>query len=118
MTLAGGPFSLTRPFSMTMTRSKRRNRSASGCMTMMRVRSRNIGPSTSSSRRNLAVGASTAPKGSSSNVTEAVLRYAARAMATRAFCPPDKATPRAPINAESPPSMTLRSDSKEAQYSA
>eukprot|EP00438_Fugacium_kawagutii_P030664 Skav222432 [mRNA] locus=scaffold2883:30494:31873:+ [translate_table: standard] len=68
-----------------------------------------MSPARSSSRIHAAVGASTDPKGSSSSSSSALGLYAARARATRAFWPPDKLMPRAPMKASSPPGSNFKS---------
>mmetsp|Transcript_52059 Transcript_52059/g.158041 ORF Transcript_52059/g.158041 Transcript_52059/m.158041 type:complete len:229 (+) Transcript_52059:904-1590(+) len=118
ITSCGLPCSLMQPFSKISTLLKCLSRSESGCSTTKRVRPSSKGPRISLSSKALAVGASTAPKGSSSSTKRADARYAARAMFTRAFCPPDKEMPRAPIKELSPPSNVSKSASSDAHRMA
>mmetsp|Transcript_41831 Transcript_41831/g.119642 ORF Transcript_41831/g.119642 Transcript_41831/m.119642 type:complete len:105 (+) Transcript_41831:121-435(+) len=59
--------------------------------------------------------ASIADSGSSKTMMSALL-YAARAMATRCFCPPEIVIPRSPISVKSPAVNCLMSSSNEHAF--
>ena len=76
------------------------------------------GPKSKRSNKAMAVGASTAPKGSSNNMSSAPKWYAALAIAILARWPPESATPRLPIGTWSPMGNIFKSFSKEAAWIA